>query len=282
MSDHRMTAADAQAMIEEVLEFERVGGPVEEATSLDEAMGMNPRKLATLAASIMDKAKQISSSAKKLLTDPDKYAPQKDNIVNDTRDIMRTSAMMLRRLGVQEDVEPSGLTEDAVQSAFDHEVKPWLRRELEKVMGQLDNKMQGIMRGQFPEKRMEYGITRYAPMSMGPKDFLKSLRTPYLYWRGQIRGMVEAEEPEGEPLDESYLNDMFRTLLGRVEDDITKLRNAVAKESTSDIAAYSANLLSHVGDVIGYFVIWSGNNNPNDPSVRNLVKYAKKYRVRGV
>jgi hypothetical protein len=39
MINDSMTAAEAQSMIEELLEFERVGGLVEEATSLDEASG---------------------------------------------------------------------------------------------------------------------------------------------------------------------------------------------------------------------------------------------------
>lgn len=124
---------------------------------------------------------------------------------NDTMTAADAQAMVEEILAHErgEVVTETELTEDPIQGAFDHEVKPWLRRELEKLLGQLDKKMQGIMRGQFPEQRMEYGITRYAPLSMGPKDFLKSLRTPYMHWRGQIRGMLEGEEPDGDELDES-------------------------------------------------------------------------------
>jgi len=92
-----------------------------------------------------------------------------------------------------EEVEGGELTEEALESAFKNEVQPWLRREMEKFMNDLDKKMLGIMKGQFPEARMEYGITRYAPLSVGPKDFLKSLGKPYRMWRGKVRDALEGK-----------------------------------------------------------------------------------------
>jgi len=87
------------------------------------------------------------------------------------------------------------LTEEATQSAFDNEVMPWLRRRMEALLrDQLDKEMYAMMRGQaFPEQRMEYGITRYAPLSQGPKAFLKALGKPYRMWRAKVLQAIEGK-----------------------------------------------------------------------------------------
>lgn len=90
--------------------------------------------------------------------------------------------------------EVDELTEEALESAFNNEVIPWLRRRLETLLGEVDKEMLALMKGQkFPEARMEYGITRYAPLSQGPKDFLRALGRPYRMWRAKVRTAIEGK-----------------------------------------------------------------------------------------
>ncbi len=103
------------------------------------------------------------------------------------------AAKLLKKVQFESVDEEFEITEDALQSAFENEIQPWLQRETERVMGELDKKMLGIMSGKFPEARMEYGITRYAPLSTGPQVFLKSLGKPYRRWRAKIRQAIEGK-----------------------------------------------------------------------------------------
>ena len=183
-------------MIEEVLEVERVGVTEAKDYDIEQKPGKDywyvkrgGKKLGAIS-----KGKNEKFDAD---TDTDGGGEYKAGF-----DTIAAAAEWLVSKDKTAKAEGTELTEDPVQGAFDHEVKPWLSRELEKLLGQLDKKMLGITRGQFPEKRMEYGITRYAPLSVGPKDFLKSLRTPYSYWRNKIRGMMEGVEPGGDELTE--------------------------------------------------------------------------------
>lgn len=82
------------------------------------------------------------------------------------------------------------ISEGAVASAFDHEVKPWLSKELARVLRDLDKKVLAMGKGKWPTPGMEYAVTRYRPSAMTPEDFMDEMENHYLGWRNELKHLL--------------------------------------------------------------------------------------------
>ena len=101
--------------------------------------------------------------------------------------------------------EAGSLTESAVESAFQHEIRPWLAGELQKAMKGMHAKVQAMGKGKWPTSAMEHGVTRYRPNKMTPDDFMDELSDHAEAWLSNVLHSAKTEgvETEGGSLEES-------------------------------------------------------------------------------
>lgn len=106
------------------------------------------------------------------------------------------------------------LMEDAVESAFKQELRPWAVSEFEAFLKGLDRKVLDLRKGKWPRPAMQHGITRYRPGSMTHEDFIEDLLDHYLGWRNNMKHAAKTEgtESNGDPLTETTSASMGQSL----------------------------------------------------------------------
>jgi len=192
----RMTAAEAQAMVEEVLEYERTGSPIEEA---------KPGGLAE---------SDFGDAYGAFMTIRAAYRPNFDRLYTAVNKLVKSN--------------PG----NSMAKILFKEV-----RELQTAMAKLE--------GDFAD--------------------LKKRR-------------IEDEEPQGEPLEEDANRAIFDAI-GRVESDLTDMKQAINQGKLEDASLIAANVVSHAGDVALYFWIVAKKQGFTGNPLKRFESYMSRFRV---
>jgi hypothetical protein len=80
----------------------------------------------------------------------------------------------------------------SAEKAFESELLPWLANEVQAMLkDKLDKKMLAIQKGQWPDSRLEYAVTRYRALDQTQEQFLKDVVGYYLAWRRDLRRLIQ-------------------------------------------------------------------------------------------
>jgi hypothetical protein len=71
------------------------------------------------------------------------------------------------------------------ESAFDKELKPYFQDLLNVAWKGISRIIDDIDEGRWPDKRLEYAVMRYKPLSMTDEDFREALFDSYMKWKGE-------------------------------------------------------------------------------------------------
>jgi hypothetical protein len=94
----------------------------------------------------------------------------------------------------------------------------------------------------------------------------------------RVGGPVK-EEASLDELTEDYKRPIFDAI-GRLESDITDVKQAVSQGKLNEAALNVVSLVSHAGDVASYFVIVAKSQGFTGNPLRDIEGYLKRYKVK--